>query len=81
MLTKNNLLVVRNRYKLLPCYDKEKGKPAYKVFRASLVEIFGESATDAITHIFDKGQDRNLSLPIEDEIYEKLRGREDILSG
>ena len=78
MLTKNNSLVIRNRYKMLPCYDKEHGQPAYKVFRSSLVEIFGEGRTNSITKVLDWGK-RNLSVTITDDVYKKLTTREAIL--
>jgi hypothetical protein len=78
MITKNNLLMVRNRYKLLPCYDKEHGEPAYKVFSSSFVEIFGKKRTSNIIELLNITQ-RNLTTHIDDDVYNKLKGREAIL--
>lgn len=52
-LNKNMTLVVRNRYKMLPCYKGNAPKrPAYIAFRDSLVTIFGEERTSTIcTHL------------------------------
>lgn len=45
MLNKNDTLIIRNRYKRLPCYDKQHGQPAYKTFKDSLVALFGKAQT------------------------------------
>lgn len=54
-LNKNGTLIIRNRYKLLKCYNKGKRLPAYKAFRSSLVLIFGEEEATRISNHFDKG--------------------------
>lgn len=41
-LNENDTLIVRNRYRLLPCYKTEGAPPAYEAFYASLELIFGE---------------------------------------
>lgn len=54
-LNDNNTLIVRNRYKLLKCYDDGRKIPAYHAFRASLALIFGDSETERIVAHFDAG--------------------------
>lgn len=49
MLTKNDTLIVRNRYKHLICFKAEPRLPAYKAFASSLVLLFGDAAARAIT--------------------------------
>lgn len=55
MLNANGTLVIRNRYKLLVCYDAGPRLPAYKAFRDSLVLLFGETQTKRITDHLDNG--------------------------
>lgn len=54
-LNKNNTLIVRNRYKLLKCYEAGRKLPAYKAFTASLVLLFGQEEADKIVAHFDAG--------------------------
>jgi Fe-S-cluster containining protein len=53
-LNKNNTLIVRNRYRLLKCY-RDGDLPAYKAFRDSLTELFGEEKTSYIENHLDNG--------------------------
>lgn len=56
-LNRNDTLIVRNRYKMLPCYrgpDRNKG-PAYRVFASSLILLFGEPEAARMTTHFDAG--------------------------
>ena len=53
-LNKKNTLIVRNRYRLLKCY-RDGDRPAYKAFKESLVELFGEQTTEHITSHLDAG--------------------------
>lgn len=57
-LNANDTLVIRNRYKMLPCYRGSGPKePAYRAFRSSLVAIFGEDQTRMICWRLDTGGD------------------------
>ncbi len=54
-LNENGTLIVRNRYKLLKCYDDGARQPAYKAFRASLDLLFGKPEAERICAHFDAG--------------------------
>jgi hypothetical protein len=59
-------LIVRNRYKLLRCYDDGKRQPAYQAFRASLDLIFGaEEAARICVHLDAGGGDLRARMPKE----------------
>lgn len=75
---KNGTLVIRNRYKFLPTYDRENGKPAYQVFRASLDKIFGEEQAAAICQHLDSGGGDYMA-EVSKEVWDKMAGREAIL--
>ena len=77
MLNKNNTLIIRNRYKLLPCYDKVNGKPAYEVFRSSL-EIIFEETTNELIKVFSYNP-KDFYWPISQTKLNYLKGRESIL--
>jgi hypothetical protein len=63
-LNKNNTLIVRNRYRLLPCYKSGKQIPAYRAFSASLILIFGVEGAKQITdHLDSGGGDLMMSIP------------------
>jgi hypothetical protein len=71
-------LIVRNRYKLLPCYDAENGDFAYRVFSDSLIAIFGKEQADRLTAHLDNGGG-SLTLPMRKDIHAKLSHRETAL--
>lgn len=55
-LNAHGTLIVRNRYKLLPCYRGPGAKgPAYRVFASSLILLFGEVEAARMTAHFDAG--------------------------
>ena len=55
-LNRGGTLIVRNRYKMLPCYRLAGSKqPAYRAFAASLRLLFGEAETARIAAHFDSG--------------------------
>lgn len=54
-LTKRDALVVRNRYRLLPCYRAVGAAMACRSFRGSLVVLFGEVTADAICRDAESG--------------------------
>jgi hypothetical protein len=84
-LNRRGLLVVRNRYKLLPCYRLQGPKgPAYRVFRSSLERLFGSDATTALTEHLDAGGG-NMLLPMGADAHRMLvdndRAKHDVLHG
>lgn len=70
-------LIVRNRYKLLRCYDEGKKLPAYEVFRASLDLIFGEEeAARIVAHVDGGGGD--LYARMSERSYTMLVENDDV---
>ena len=71
-LNKNNTLIVRNRYKMLPCYKASDGKrPAYKAHNASLELIFGkDEAKRIVNHLDQRRGDIEATMPLSS--YNKL---------
>jgi hypothetical protein len=59
-------LIVRNRYKCLPCYRGQGPKaPAYRTFAASLRLLFGQAQAARITaHLDDGGGDITAPMPL-----------------
>ena len=77
-LNSNNTLIVRNRYKMLPCYKASKGKiPAYKAHKASLELIFGEAEAGRISKHLDEC-DSDLNSTIRISTYSKLIENDEI---
>ena len=64
-LNKNGTLIVRNRYKMLPCYKATDGKaPAYAAHFESLKTIFGiDEATRIADHLKAGGGDLVAQMP------------------
>lgn len=62
-LNKNNTLIVRNRYRMLKCYNTESAVPVYLAHRWSLVQIFGEDETSKIITKIQRG---------DEEVYAKI---------
>jgi len=54
-LNKNNTLIVRNRYRLLKCYNDGPKIPAYKAFRTSLNMLFGSDESQRICDHLEGG--------------------------
>lgn len=76
-LNANDTLIVRNRYKLLPCYDDGRQLPAYRAFSSSLVLLFGrETAATIVAHLDAGGDD--LVLPMRPAIYRMLKDNDAI---
>jgi hypothetical protein len=80
MINKNNTLIIRNRYKLLPCYTKDGGQPAYITFFSSLVDIFGLKSANILKDHLDNGGD-DIAFTIPYDTYDLLSKREEILHG
>jgi len=65
-LNASGTLIVRNRYKLLKCYDDGPKLPAYEAFRASLDLIFGaEQAARLVAHFAGGGGDTHAEMTAE----------------
>lgn len=75
MLNTKGTLTVRNRYKMLPCYDREKGKPAYKVFESSLRLLFSDEAIVRLLRHLNRGGG-DIFLDVTVDVYKKLKSRE-----
>jgi len=70
-------LVVRNRYRLLKCYDDGRRLPAYLAFAASLEYLFGVDTADALTRLLDAGDNADA----EAAPWPMLRGAYNALAG
>ena len=70
-LNPSGTLIVRNRYKLLKCYNDGRKLPAYRAFKGSLIELFGSVVTEALTEFLDESDD-DVSVEISDDVYFKL---------
>jgi len=70
-LNKNDTLIVRNRYKMLRCYNDGKKQPAYRAFSTSLVIIFGEDKASKIIEHFDQGGG-DILMTMSAEVYGKI---------
>jgi hypothetical protein len=83
-LSKRDVLVVRNRYRLLRCYRQERraewgdpggdgpALPAYRAFRGALVAILGERQTDDLTRHLDAGGG-DYAVAVPRTIHQMLR--------
>jgi hypothetical protein len=64
ILNDHDTLIVRNRYKLLVCYQAVPALPAYVAFRASLDLIFGLlEASRVVAHLEGGGGDLMADMP------------------
>jgi len=62
-LNNNKTLIVRNRYKLLKCYNDGKKIPAYEAFRQSLDLILGkEQSNNIVNHFKNGGSDIKVNI-------------------
>lgn len=76
-LNKNDTLIVRNRYRMLKCYNDGRKLPAYIAFRSSLRVIFGDEWTTMIVdHLAAGGGD--MQAPIEEIPYRILHDNDHI---
>ncbi len=79
-LNKNNTLIVRNRYKLLKCYNQGEKLPAYIAFRASIDRIFGKEESTRVCGLLDKKiGDVKAKMPIDS--WKKLKENDAIKHG
>lgn len=71
-INKNDTLIIRYRYISLRCHNADRGEPAYKTFKPSLVMLFGEQEYHRIIKIIQyKGNDAVSWMPVEN--YRKLK--------
>jgi len=70
-ISSKNTLYIMNRYKMLICFKDGPRMPAYKAFRAGLIQIFGDEWTEKITKHFDAGGGDYFPR-VRKDIYEKL---------
>jgi hypothetical protein len=79
-LNAKNTLIVRNRYRLLKCYNDGRKIPAYLAFNASLRLIFGvDLAADITAHFDNNGGDIVVDMPYHS--YMMLTENDDIKHG
>lgn len=80
-LNPNGTLIVRNRYRLLPCYKTAEGSiPAYKAHAASLRLLFGEAEAARITaHLDAGGGDLEAKMPRE--VHDRLLENDELKKG
>ena len=87
-LSKRNVLIVRNRYKLLICYRKpwtayNRGKPmpAYIAFKSALVRLFTADEYDWLCGRMRWAQPKDVLLHMDATAYEAMRYRETTIKG
>lgn len=76
-VNKKGTLIVRNRYKLLKCYNDGHKLPAYVAFHSSLILLFGESEAAKIAAHFDGGGG-DIIAPMSLENFNKLIENDEI---
>lgn len=76
-LNASGTLIVRNRYKLLKCYNDGRKQPAYKAFRASLDLIFGTTEAQRICNHLDNGGG-DLYATMSDKNHQMLTENDEI---
>lgn len=72
ILNANDTLIVRNRYKLLPCYKAGPRLPAYRAFAPSLELLFGRRLGGRLVHHLDCGGG-DVKMQMRPESYRRLR--------
>lgn len=76
-LNANDTLIVRNRYRLLPCYRTPESRPAYQAFAESLILILGaDQARRVSAHLADGGGD--ITVRIDPTTYAMLKDNDAI---
>lgn len=71
-LNANDTLIVRNRYKLLPCYKAGPRIPAYRAFAASLTLLFGQAGGAEVIARLDAGEG-DFTMPMDERIHAMLK--------
>ena len=65
-INKYNRLIVRNRYRLLPCFKAEGSKPVYESHSQSLIEMFGKKNAQLLFESVQKEKEGFLILEMND---------------
>ena len=76
-LNANDTMIVRNRYRLLKCYNDGRKIPAYKSFRASLDLIFGQAEAERICRHLDAGGG-DITAKVSERNYAMLKENDEI---
>jgi DNA modification methylase len=79
-LNDNDLLIVRNRYRLLTCYEAEGALPAYVAHRRSLDAIFGAEEAERIVGCIDAGE-KEIAAAMPARAYDILKDNDDAKHG
>jgi hypothetical protein len=76
-LNENDTLIVRNRYRMLPCYKTEDAPPAYQAFAASLELIFGARLATSISARLDLSHE-DFAVLMPERSYRMLKENDGI---
>jgi hypothetical protein len=71
------VLIVKNRYRRLPCYRDGRRLPAYRAFRDGLVALFGDEEVRRITERLDAGEG-DFEVEMDDTIHAEMIASEQI---
>lgn len=66
-------LVIRNRYRLLKCYNDGRKLPAYVAFRGSLDAILGTVEANSLCALMEDGLEGHAEVPIPERSWRWLR--------
>lgn len=78
-LNKNNVLIIRNRWRLMKCFRVKEGKvPAYKAFRFNLEAIFDKEELGRIIKYIEI-EKRDCEAFITGEVYKRMKEENGIL--
>ena len=80
-LNSKDTLIIRNRYRLMPCYKERKKIPAYKAHQESLRKILGDENTDYLTKYLDEGGEKDILLNIPYSNYRRLKDNDQFKKG
>jgi len=72
-INKKNTLIVRNRYRLLPCFKAEGSKPVYESHSQSLIEMFGEKNAQLLFKSAREETEGFLTLEMDDLLALSLK--------
>jgi Fe-S-cluster containining protein len=75
-LSKNNVLIVRNRYRLLKCYNTPNAIPVYQAHKQSLIAIIGNDNYNLICNKIETANIKeidNIKINIDDYIFSVLK--------
>lgn len=68
----NRTLIVRNRYRLLPCFKAEGAIPVNQAHRGSLVALFGERQVENLEEKIKEKREKSINLTISEELERVL---------